>query len=396
MKQFYKSTERLVLCLGLIFSSFNAIAQPTVLRTEAASAGTWTNYAVSDMGTFRQARFQASTAGAAGRGWLFGEGSTTSATFTTNWRPWSGSGTQVRIPGYNQIITPSTSSPPTYGSATYNTGSGGVDGQMQAIVANRYYNFNLSKNSSSGSPQNETMAVLETDYNPVAISTVTRSATTIYPNNAALIQVTTASAPANGEFLYLRYTTNNWTSSTIVPVAMQGTRGEAVIPCFTNLTKVDYYVYSSNRTKAQIDAAVTSNGQLAHDLFSLNLNNNAGSNYTYTVTSGTAFIGAYLVPSTCYSTINSFVTALNSGTVSGPVTLLVSAGHTETAPVGGIQLTKSGTSTDKIVIRRTGVGINPTIRANAGVWSTAQNTTGTCDAIFRINGADYITIDGIK
>jgi hypothetical protein len=52
MKQLYKSTSRIVLGLALLFSTQKAFSQATVLHTEAA--GSWTTYALNDLGAFRK------------------------------------------------------------------------------------------------------------------------------------------------------------------------------------------------------------------------------------------------------------------------------------------------------------------------------------------------------
>jgi hypothetical protein len=91
-----------------------------------------------------------------------------------------------------------------------------------------------------------------------------------------------------------------------------------------------------------------------------------------------------------YATIEAAITALNaSGVGPGGVSFNVVAGHTETftSPTKGI-ITATGTSSDPIVFRKSGLGINPKITAGTG-------TSTTTDGIIKIAGGDYITFDGI-
>lgn len=96
-----------------------------------------------------------------------------------------------------------------------------------------------------------------------------------------------------------------------------------------------------------------------------------------------------------YATIAAAVTALNtSGVGTGGATINIPAAYTETAPSGGIVLgstalnaTLSTTNTLKFV--KTGTGVNPILTAFTGGTSTAT------DGIFKIAGADWVTIDGL-
>jgi hypothetical protein len=91
-----------------------------------------------------------------------------------------------------------------------------------------------------------------------------------------------------------------------------------------------------------------------------------------------------------YATIAAAVTALNtSGVGSGGVTFNIAAGHTETAPSGGILITATGTAIDTIIFKKSGTGANPLITAQ--LLSTAT----TYDGVIKIAGGDYITFDGI-
>lgn len=125
---------------------------------------------------------------------------------------------------------------------------------------------------------------------------------------------------------------------------------------------------------------------------------NSGANYKATFTycgptSGPLPAGNYAIPGCLFPTVASAVTYLNANGVTGTGTVQfdVAAGYTETAPLGGISLSglATGTSTNQIVFKKSGVGANPTITA------FLQPTVGLRnDAVIKIIGGDYITFDG--
>lgn len=95
-----------------------------------------------------------------------------------------------------------------------------------------------------------------------------------------------------------------------------------------------------------------------------------------------------------YATVAAAVTDLNTqGVGAGGVIIDVAAGHTETAPAGGISLTATGTLANPIIIQKSGAGANPLITAYTG--GTGTPSTAVQDGIFSLVGSDYVTIDGI-
>ena len=85
-------------------------------------------------------------------------------------------------------------------------------------------------------------------------------------------------ALSTGQSVYLRYTSNNYANSVVVEMTGSGTTYTATIPGAVNAlsANVSYYVFTSGTNN------VASDGSNA-DLYTINLNNNGGSNYTYTV-----------------------------------------------------------------------------------------------------------------
>jgi hypothetical protein len=102
--------------------------------------------------------------------------------------------------------------------------------------------------------------------------------------------------------------------------------------------------------------------------------------------------GTVTVPGT-YSTVASAVSAINTLGISGPLTVLITSGYIETAPVGGYTLTGTGTASNPIIFQKNGTGTNPLLNAYAG--GIGLPNSAIQDGVFRFVGSDYITIDGI-
>ncbi|MBE2218620.1 MAG: hypothetical protein IAE90_10470 [Ignavibacteria bacterium] len=114
---------------------------------------------------------------------------------------------------------------------------------------------------------------------------------------------------------------------------------------------------------------------------------------TVTAPSGNRLIGAsrmsgvYTIPGS-YPNFNTAIADLNARGTMGPVTFNVSSGFIDTA--ANLVLTTTGTVTNPIIFQRFGAAPlpNPVITAGVG-------TSTTTDGIIKLNGADYITFDGI-
>ena len=121
--------------------------------------------------------------------------------------------------------------------------------------------------------------------------------------------------------------------------------------------------------------------------------NNSGANYKATFT----VVGPISVTSTTgtattatYANVASAITAINGGVLhTGTIVCSVPSGYTEMAPVGGFAITASGTASNTISFVKTGAGTNPIFTANSSLISGTLT-----DAVFKIIGGDYITIDG--
>ncbi|MEZ4959119.1 MAG: T9SS type A sorting domain-containing protein [Saprospiraceae bacterium] len=123
------------------------------------------------------------------------------------------------------------------------------------------------------------------------ISSVSHAPTTIYAGQPVTVTATLDGAFSTGQSAYLRYSTDNFSNSTIVEMSGSGTTYTATIPGTANTgnANIKYYCFTSgNGFGTSIDHGKA-------DWYTINLNNNGGANYAYTVGStygNTAATGA--------------------------------------------------------------------------------------------------------
>lgn len=154
---------------------------------------------------------------------------------------------------------------------TYNMG--GANANI-TLGANKWYTANWRDAGYTST----TAIFMETSNQPVQINTVTQFplAANVTPSDAVVVTANTNNSLSPEERLYLRYTTNNFGTSTLVQFSMTGNSGTATIPAQTNGTAVNYYVFSSTLAIGTIGTN--------YDMATIRLNNNGGS-YVYTSTS---------------------------------------------------------------------------------------------------------------
>jgi hypothetical protein len=156
------------------------------------------------------------------------------------------------------------------------------EGSDNAVtVANgKYYSVVYKDNGYS----NTDAIWMETSSQPVTISTVTQSPLpgSVTSSTSVAVTVIINTSKSAEENIYVRYTIDNWSTSTLVAVSFIGTSGTATIPSQIGGTAVKYYVFSTT----------LSNPTANFDLVTINHNNNNGLNYSYTVTAPTYTIDA--------------------------------------------------------------------------------------------------------
>lgn len=383
-----------IISIGILVLSKNLCAQPGALGTNNLNGSPFTCAALNDKGAFRQIRIQATQSSSTAT-WEFPDNCGYNSP-PDIWRPYFTNSPAVAFNTYQQPGTPFNNG------ALYNNSNQGASGLLAATTNGYYYTFNVTENPAGAAPASDNfMEVLETSYNPVTISTVSQSpnGSNMLTSQSPTITITTSSAPSSGEYVYIRYATNiSFTTSTLVSFSFTGTTGTAQIPVQIGGTTVYYYILSSNKTSTQISSDVSTYGQNAYDMATLNLkalveSGSGNTNYSYTVTSNPVMVvsaGGTGSPSTTYTNLANAITAINGGTVhTGTTTCYVNNGWTETTPTSGFSITAIGTSAAPITFIKSGTGTNPVFTAATGL--TAGSLT---NAIFKLIGADYITIDG--
>lgn len=115
---------------------------------------------------------------------------------------------------------------------------------------------------------------METDNAPVTVSGSTQLplAANVTPADPVVVTITTSASLSPQEKVYVRWSTNSYSTSTLQLATMIGNSGTATIPAQVDGTTVQYYVLTSSASSAQI----TTN----YDMFTLN--SGGGDSYTST------------------------------------------------------------------------------------------------------------------
>ncbi len=373
-RKFMKMSFRVINLLLVFLAAQSSFAQPGAMLVNQDVSGDYVNSAMSNKGSVFQARFQENATGTVSgtRNWQFNSDS-----YYNTWGVKSTNGSSnVVVSNYNTIIVPNVST----ASSNFEAGPGyNSKGKLTATQPNYYYTYNINKGTSYA---DQMMSVLETSYNPISISTVT-SVVGAYASRQ--VSITTSGTPNASEYIYLRYSnSNSFSTSTLVQATGSGNSWSASIPWQSNA--VFYTVYSSNRSFATISGDVASNGQSAHYLSMLDLNNNSGANYTYSPPTGAIIVtssgGTLANVPTAYTTFTlagGLFSVLNTGTAHlGTVSVLITSDCTTEA--GDVTLLNSTNWTSLL--------INPI--GNRIISGTVAKP------LIDFEGADNVTINGLN
>ena len=188
---------------------------------------------------------------------------------------WGGTIGQYTItPGSDVTISPGT----TYSLNMTCTTSG----SLKYNVSNTSYNY-IFKTLNAGSNPTGTFVFFEVQGTVQSVSSVSQNPTSgnVFPGQDVTVTANLSGSLSTGQDLYLRYSIDNFSTSTVLKLTGSGTSYSAIIPGSTNTPSenIKYYVFSSGPSN------VAANGSNA-DLYTINLNNNSGSNYSYTVATG--------------------------------------------------------------------------------------------------------------
>ena len=145
-------------------------------------------------------------------------------------------------------------------------------------LSNRY----VFKTLNAGTNPTGTWVFFELGGASATVNWVSQSPANPTINDAVTITATMSSSLPTGQGVYLRYSTDNWATSTVAGMTGSGTTYSTNISSQILNTVVKYYVFTSGSglTIAPADA----------DLYTINWNSgtiNGGSNYSYTVSTAT-------------------------------------------------------------------------------------------------------------
>lgn len=257
------------------------LAQPTVLGTNAMNYPNYATYNLNSFGKLRTYRDSARVSASSGQAnWEFLLGSSGSPNYTTNWRPYLGG---LTLFAFDSIISPHSPSATAYAAAQYNTSSGGQSGLLPAITAGRFYTFNIGDVAAG----NNYMAVWETNYNPAQLVSLTQAPTVVCAGGSYVtVTVTSNKSLDASEKAYLRYATDAaFLNDTLIQITFSGTTGTAIIQTPSS-GSIYYYAFTSKLSLSSLAPSGVVNETYC-DISTLNMNNNSGSNYSFTVTVGT-------------------------------------------------------------------------------------------------------------
>jgi hypothetical protein len=148
-----------------------------------------------------------------------------------------------------------------------------TSGSMYINVANTSHNY-VFKTADAGTTPSYRFIYFRVDGAIRSISTVSVPAA-VYAGSPATITAILDGAVSPGQAVYLRYTTDAFATSTVVPMTGGTTTVTANIPAMTLGTEVKYYCFTSGPGLTISHANA--------DFYAINLNGNGGLNYGYTV-----------------------------------------------------------------------------------------------------------------
>lgn len=140
------------------------------------------------------------------------------------------------------------------------------------IVAedNTYYTINFRDNGYA----NSEVAFLLTSQMPVEFTSISTFPNQVEAGESVNISATLDATPSNDQFFYLLYSTNNFTSSNLVSLTVNGSTVSGTIPAQPEGSTVRFYLFSSSRS----GFATTD-----YDLLTLRFINDNGDYFSYTV-----------------------------------------------------------------------------------------------------------------
>lgn len=256
---------RVFALLGFIFFNFFSIQAQNAIVGADFSTG-WSGGCGSGTSDFTY--FSANAGGTYGSSGLNAQ-----ATGNQYWRfgvDWGGTVAQLTItPGFGNDVEVTPGVKYTLSSSCT------TDGAMYTNVTSTSHNY-IFKTLNAGSSPTGDFVVFRVEGDVRSVSSVSQDIANPITGDDVVVTANLDDALSTGQSVYLRYTTDSYSTSTIVEMSGTGTTYTGTIPAAanTNGTAVSYYLFTSG-----------SGLNIAHadaDLYTINLNNNGGSNYSYT------------------------------------------------------------------------------------------------------------------
>jgi hypothetical protein len=220
-----------------------------------------------------------------------------------------------------------------WGGATVNMNTlqnyyiGGADNNI-SVTNGKWYTMNWKDNGYT----NTQAIYMETSAQPVLLTSLSVPST-VAANASASITLTLSGSPAAEELFYLRYTTNNWASSSLTTFSLNAGNWTATIPGQSPGAEVKYYAFSST----------VSNIADNFDLYSIHLS----PSYSYTVnglSTQAEILSFSLAEQTGAAVINPLAASVNIEVAYG--TILTSLTPAITVSAGATINPASGVSRD--------------------------------------------------
>ncbi len=252
-----------------------------------------------------------------------------------------------------------------------------TNGALYLNVSSTSHNY-VFKTKDAGSAPSFKLIIFRVEGTVQTISSNSTPSGTKYPGETYTVTATT-SGTTTGQGFYLRYTTDNWSSSTILAMSGSGTSYTATIPASAHTagTTIKYYTFSSGNGLTISHANA--------DWYTINLSSTS----TYTVnstcittqtgnwSSSSTWAGGVVPPSGQPVTINHDVTLNQNATVSS---LTINSGKTLTGTDGSartLTIATSGTFT------------------NNGIFTATSNSTVSFTGAGTVSGSSAITFNNI-
>lgn len=226
-----------------------------------------------------------------------------------------------------------------------------------------------------------------------SVSSVSQSPTTVFGGQSVTVTATISGSLNTGQGVYLRYTTDNFATSTVVNMTGSATTYTASIPASANTrsTTVRYYVFTSTDNTSQVNT----NGSNS-DFYTINLNNNGGSNYSYSTPADFATTAAGNWSSTATWLGGSLPSAGSPVTLLHNVTLDQDATVSTLTINSGVTFTASDASPRTLTISNNGntIAPGPTVIANNGTWALGSGASTVAFTGANSSGTNFVQTSG--